>query len=339
MLEESHIPSQAPHGASALLLPRGRFTVYLASIATVFIGFMLILFLCVWEIKLEADRSDEWAKKSKQVRPYYTWEIVTHDGLPLSDEHKGPLKLALHPFAVYSNLPDHHTSNFRINRMGFRGKDYGPVHGPKKRIVLLGGSTAFGTGLDNDSETFASQLEDLLNVEVINAAVLGHGSGQELAYLLMNLVDFQPDLVLTLDGWNDYFKRKELKDPRLLGTNGFEQFESQLKILAEQKDPSLWRRATYLPRLLFPRVSDRLKYSRLGVWTGVWKQQEQQWLPVEAAAETYVTNIVKMNKLSASFKYKFLCVIQPKSEARKPTDGFGILRNQASARIKYSFWI
>ena len=34
-------------------------------------------------------------------------------------------------------------------------------------------------------------------------------------------------------------------------------------------------------------------------------------LPVEAAAETYVTNIVKMNKLSASFKYKFLCVIQP----------------------------
>jgi lysophospholipase L1-like esterase len=278
-----------------------------------FIGplFILFLFLCAWEIKLESDHIAEWAKKSKQVRPYYTWEFVTHDGLPLSDEHKGPLRLALHPFAVYSNLPDHHTANFTINRRGFRGKDYEPVHGRKKRIVLVGGSTAFGTGLDRDSETFGSQLEELLNVEVINGAVIGHGSGQELAYLLMNLVDREPDLVLTLDGRNDYYKRKELTDPRLLGTNGFEQVESQLRILAEQNHPSLWRRALYLPRLLFPRVSDRLKYSRLGLWMGVLKQQEQQWLPLEAAAETYVTNIVKMNRLSAAFRYKFLCVIQP----------------------------
>lgn len=286
--------------------------------------FVLFLFLCAWEIKLEADHIAEWAKKSKQVRPHYTWELVTHDGLSLGEEHKGPLKLALHPFAVYSNLPDHHTANFTINRMGFRGKEYEPLHGRKKRIVLLGGSTAFGTGLDKDSETFGSQLEDLLHVEVINAAVIGHGSGQELTYLLMNLVDLQPDLVLTLDGWNDYFKRKELRDRRLLGTNGFEQFESQLKILAGQNDPSLWRRATYLPRLLFPRVSDRLKHSRLGLWTGVLKQEQELWLPLEAAAETYVTNIVKMNKLSAGFKYNFLCVIQPEVGSHEAYRRFGI---------------
>ena len=33
--------------------------------------------------------------------------------------------------------------------------------------------------------------------------------------------------------------------------------------------------------------------------------------PVEAAADTYVTNIVKMNKLSAAFNYRFLCLIHP----------------------------
>ncbi len=305
MLKEGHSPLQTPHGASA--------PIYCAFAGAVFIGSLIVLFLFLWawEIKLESDHIAEWAKKSKQVRPYYTWEIVTHDGLPLTDEHKGPLKLALHPFAGYSNLPDHHTPNFTINRMGFRGKDSDPVHGRKKRIVLVGGSTAFGTGLDEDSETFGSQLAGLLNVEVINGAVIGHGSGQELAYLLMNLVDLKPDLVITLDGWNDYYERKELTDPRLLGTNGFDQVEAQLRILAGQNDPSLWRRVTYLPRLLFPRVSDRLKYSRLGLWTGVRKQQEQQWLPLEAAAETYARNIVKMNRLSAAFGYKFLCVIQP----------------------------
>ena len=49
----------------------------------------------------------------------------------------------------------------------------------RKRIVLVGGSAAFGTGLNSDSETFAHQLEkELESVEVINAAVIGHKSGQ-----------------------------------------------------------------------------------------------------------------------------------------------------------------
>lgn len=312
-LEQVRIPSQEPHETSALPLARGRFTIYAAFAAAVLIGLVviLILFLCVWEMKLEADHIREWEEKSKQVRPYYTWQFVTHDGLTVSHQHKGPLKLALHPFAIYSNLPDHHTPYFRINGMGFRGKDNELIHGPKKRIVLVGGSTAFGTGLDGDRETFGSQLEDLLDVEVINGAVIGHSSGQELAYLLMNLVDLQPDLVLTLDGWNDYSKRKELTDPRLLGTNGFEQFENRLRTLAEEKHASLLRRAAYVPRLLFPRVSARLKQSKLGLWTGMRKPEAEQWLPLEAAAEMYAANIIKMSKLSAAFKYTFLCVIQP----------------------------
>ena len=313
MLGESDSGHHTRHDEPAGGLRRARVFVYCAFGGAVFIGplAVLLLSLFAWEVKLERDETAKWAKKSKQVRPYYTWEFVTHDGLSLSDDQKGPLKLALHPFAGYSNLPNHQTTNFMINRMGFRGKDYQPVHGLKKRIVLLGGSTAFGTGLDEDGETFGSQLERLLNVEVINGAVIGHGSGQELAYLLMNLVDLEPDLVLTLDGWNDYYKRKELSDPRLLGTNGFEQLESRLRILAEQNDPSLWRRTTHLPRLLFPKVTDRLINSRLGLWTGLWKQQEQQGLPLEAAANTYIANIVKMKRLASAFKYNFLCIIQP----------------------------
>lgn len=313
MPDESGSLPQIPTAAPAPLLHQRRFTVYAAVAGIVLIGLIAVcfLFLCAWELKLEADHAREWEIQAKQIRPYYPWQFVTHDGFRVSLEHRGPLKLALHPFAVYSNLPDHHTPHFRINRMGFRGQETELVHGPKKRIVLVGGSTAFGTGLDQDSETFADQLGGLLNAEVINGAVIGHGSGQELAYLLMNLVDLQPDLVLTLDGWNDYSRRKELKDRMLLGTNGFEQIEDRLRRLAEQRDRSLLKRAGYLPRLLFPSVTDRLIESRLGLWTGMREPVKKQWLPVEAAADTYVTNIVKMNKLSAAFNYRFLCLIQP----------------------------
>lgn len=334
MRDGSESLSQIPAGVSAPLLHHRRFAIYAVFSGIVLIGLMVIsfLFVCAWEIKLEADHTREWESQSRQVSPHYTWQFVTHDGFRVSHEHEGPLKLALHPFAIYSNLPDHQTSYFRINRMGFRGQETERVHGPRKRIVLVGGSTAFGTGLDKDSETFAGQLEELLHAEVINGAVIGHSSGQELAFLLMNLVDLQPDLVLALDGWNDYSKRKEVKDRRLLGTNGFEQLESRLRRLAEQRNPSLLRRAGYLPRLLFPRVTARLRESKLGLWTGMREPQEEQWLPVEAAAETYVANIVKMNKLSAAFKYRFLCMIQP--EVGSHAD-YRLFRDTVKAGLKH----
>jgi hypothetical protein len=78
----------------------------------------------------------------------------------------------------------------------------------------------------------AADLAGLLDAEVINAAVIGHGSGQELTYLLNDLVDLHPDLVSALDGWNDYYRRFEVSDGRLLGMNGFDQIEDQLVTLA-----------------------------------------------------------------------------------------------------------
>jgi hypothetical protein len=47
-----------------------------------------------------------------------------------------------------------------------------------------------------------------------------------LAYLLMELMDLRPDMVLTLDGWSDYYKRKELRAARK-ATVCVERFRSQ----------------------------------------------------------------------------------------------------------------
>jgi hypothetical protein len=55
---------------------------------------------------------------------------------------------------------------------------FSPCVSARKRIMLLGGSTAFGTGLNSDAERFGNRLGELLNVEVLNAAAIGYGSGQ-----------------------------------------------------------------------------------------------------------------------------------------------------------------
>ncbi|HMZ56949.1 MAG TPA: hypothetical protein PLT48_19030, partial [Nitrospira sp.] len=179
------------------------------------------------------------------------------------------------------------------------------------RVVLVGGSTAFGTGLESDRETVASQLAQRLNVEVINAAVIGHGSGQELTYLLTELVDLHPDVVIALDGWNDYYKHLEVRDPHLLGMNGFDEIEDQLVASAQLSDSALLTRLYALPRIVFPRLVTRVRHSRIGLWMGWFTREEIPPQPLDLAASRYADNLIKMHKLGGAFDFQFLAVMQP----------------------------
>ncbi|MBE9129007.1 MULTISPECIES: SGNH/GDSL hydrolase family protein [unclassified Coleofasciculus] len=110
------------------------------------------------------------------------------------------------------------------------------------RIFLLGGSTAFGQWNPSNQATLASQLEARLNeriaqqrrspekyrpaelpfykpdlakalalpskirdgqYRVINAAVPGYTSGNELAQLALQILPYKPDAIIVLDGYGD----------------------------------------------------------------------------------------------------------------------------------------
>lgn len=110
------------------------------------------------------------------------------------------------------------------------------------RIFLLGGSTAFGYGSPENTATISEYLEqrlqqrleqqktspqqykpDLLpfdevekqeylakpskiksgNYRVINAAVPGYASGNQLAQLALQILKYKPDLIVFLDGYKD----------------------------------------------------------------------------------------------------------------------------------------
>ena len=84
--------------------------------------FVLCLATLGLEFKLAHDRRKAEAEWSRQVRPYYWPSLQTRDGISLGTRF-GPLKLVLHPFVSYTNLPNQKTPHFSINNLGFRGRD------------------------------------------------------------------------------------------------------------------------------------------------------------------------------------------------------------------------
>ena len=133
---------------------------------------------------------------------------------------------------------------WQINEQGFRDRDLVPLAKPKDeiRIFVLGGSTAFGYGIADNSVDISNQLElrlqqrirqqqsspqlykpDILpyapdqrklaqakpakikqgKYRVVNAAVPGYASGNELAQLALQILNYKPDLIIVLDGYAD----------------------------------------------------------------------------------------------------------------------------------------
>ena len=95
-----------------------------------------------------------------------------------------------------------------INNLGFRGEDILAKNSSTYRIVSVGGSTTFGTGV-LDNETYPYYLEkyfhenDLKNIEVINAGLGGIWSFQEVQLISYKIKELKPDLIIVYDGWND----------------------------------------------------------------------------------------------------------------------------------------
>jgi hypothetical protein len=84
-----------------------------------------------------------------------------------------------------------------VNGKGYRGREYGPVKAPgRTRVVMLGDSITFGTRA-RDDETFSALLDTRTRrFEVVNLAVEGYGTDQELIALQGEGLRFRPDVVV-----------------------------------------------------------------------------------------------------------------------------------------------
>ena len=109
------------------------------------------------------------------------------------------------------NIPNQHNEYVNINSFGFRGVEISKEK-PENvyRIIMLGGSTLFGYGASSDETTIPGFLQKKFEttdsdfkVEVINAGSSGAYSKTETLYVKHKLLDFDPDLIIVYDGWND----------------------------------------------------------------------------------------------------------------------------------------
>lgn len=122
------------------------------------------------------------------------------------------------PYLSYRPEPGGSTPHAHVNQLGLRGPETTALPAPGVyRILLLGGSVAWGYTAVRDDETVSAFLERYLNqhrdrspvlrdrsVEVLNAGVPGYVAWQgALAYSLRHR-KLAPRLVVSLDGVNEY---------------------------------------------------------------------------------------------------------------------------------------
>ncbi|MEM7306462.1 MAG: GDSL-type esterase/lipase family protein [Planctomycetota bacterium] len=101
---------------------------------------------------------------------------------------------------------------FHINSLGFRGPEYAAEKpADVYRILCLGGSTTYGTGVSSDEATYPGQLEAMLNLvaaegrkyEVWNCGVSGYNSAESLINLQLRLLQYDPDAIVIYHAAND----------------------------------------------------------------------------------------------------------------------------------------
>lgn len=120
-------------------------------------------------------------------------------------QDNGKLKWFVTPLRLE---PNQHFETINVNSDGFRGPEL--QDDPDYRIFVVGGSTAFGVGSTSDSHTIPGYLQQFYNekfpdrnIEVINAGIPKAYSFTEAELIKNSLVNYDPDLIIIYDGWND----------------------------------------------------------------------------------------------------------------------------------------
>tara|TARA_B100000029_G_C17511959_1_gene936619 strand:- start:351 stop:1454 length:1104 start_codon:yes stop_codon:yes gene_type:complete len=143
-----------------------------------------------------------------------------------SDFHA--LEFRFEPYLEY--LPNQSQKTININSNGTRGTDFDiPKSNDTFRIIVVGGSTIFGSGT-TDETTIPGLLEQKLNekkfdkkIEVIDGGLSGSFSTTEIYRIYNKYLDFEPNLLIIYSGWNDAQKKA------LDGSTNEERLDNYLK--------------------------------------------------------------------------------------------------------------
>jgi lysophospholipase L1-like esterase len=215
-------------------------------------------------------------------------------------EAGGLLKLITDPFTIYMNYPNQKSYSYSINKYGFRE---GYESKKPNTAMVVGASAAFGFALDSNDKTFASKVSRYSEkYNVINSAVVGFLSGQELSQIVHYLDGFNPSIYIVFDGWNDIFdpyafaKNWPVRSAPIGYNNAFIQVENRL---ADYFQNHQKEKASQIEGL--EPVSEPLSENAF----------------FQKIVEMYVANIDKMHSFARVREANFLLVFQPELGNKK----------------------
>jgi hypothetical protein len=296
-------------------------------------------------------------RQAKQESTIPNTGVCTHNGEVVA---KGSFNLCLAPYTIYKNCPNQKIDTEGINSRGFRGSEISDAPDKRKRIIVVGGSAAMGSGIATD-ETFESMMARFNpQYEVINAGVVGFLSGQELAYTVTELVDYHPQIIIAFDGWNDlheqwyhsaWFPGNKEKD-EIGFNNNFFCLQIEKKLIDNYKtQTSLFLsfgrffntavdKSILLSRLRIKvaRAMQRLPLKKDGSLKNKAMEPSVSAAYFTEIVNTYTNNLRKMNDFCKCQGIKFAVVFQPElgCKANRTAEEQTMLTNYAFGSKNYA---
>ncbi|MBA3465975.1 MAG: hypothetical protein H0T21_01085 [Gemmatimonadaceae bacterium] len=215
-----------------------------------------------------------------------------------------------HPYTYYTFAPN---AKKHVNADGLN-TDYGRAKAPGKyRIMLVGGSVARSREASSYQHKISSLLERELNsrlgtsaIEVVNAGMDGYVVQQEFIFVQMALQRYRPDMVVTLDGYNDVMSY-DLN--RYEGFAGAPHYWRSFQVIADNKKQdqfsfrikALLRNTTrateFVMRVL--RGEKQSDYSRISA------------SEVEHVVNTYAGTVQDLHDFCSAKGIRYLAFLQP----------------------------
>jgi len=243
-----------------------------------------------------------------------TLEVALGLAFWIKDRQSGAIHLSTavdHPYTYFTFAPDRarFTNEDGLYTKASRTKAQG-----KFRIVLVGGSLArSGQGRIPYEHAIASELERELNsrlttgeIEVVNAGMSAYVAEQEFILVQLVLQYYQPDMIITLDGYND-----------LLSFDANRPYEAtyspiqyrQLKVVEQGREQRSW---LYRIKACFRNIF-RAKNYFVSV---IWKDEKRDYAKISdsqinQAASEYMNILRDMKDFASAKRIAFHSFLQP----------------------------
>lgn len=229
------------------------------------------------------------------------------------------------------------------------------------RIFLLGGSTAFGQMSSNNQATFANKLEASLNqqvaqqkrnpekfrpdvlpyykeevdkalalpprirdakYQVINAAVPGYASGNELAQLAMQVLAYQPDMIMVVGGYRDLLLPSTEEGVAVPGAEALlEDAPRHFSTHLSQQLGNLVMQSYLVKGIQYWLIKPQPSVDELSLVAASNDAPLAQQLPsdpkeLQRRADRYYSHLRQMARLAAAAKIPLIVAIQPEVTSR-----------------------